>query len=65
MDVARDLSEVSSELASIKGEAMNWLRDPNYGALRLGLEIAHAAVEAATVEAQRRVRLDEGDARRR
>jgi hypothetical protein len=65
MDVARDLSEVSSELASIKGEAMNWLRDPHYGALRLGLEIAHAAVEAATVEAQRRVRLDEGDARRR
>ena len=30
---------------------MNWRRDPNYGALRLRLENAHAAIEAATVEA--------------
>jgi hypothetical protein len=43
---------------------MNWLDDPNYAALRLRLENAHSAVEAA-VEARRRVRLDEGDARRR
>jgi hypothetical protein len=28
-------------------------------------ELAHAAVEAAMVEARRRVRLNEGDARRR
>ena len=41
----RDLSEVASELASIRGEAMNWLRDPNYGALRL--ENTDASVEAA------------------
>jgi hypothetical protein len=36
------------------------LEDPNYNTLRLRLEIAHAAVEAATVEARRRVRLNEG-----
>ena len=32
----------------------------NYNTLRLRLEIAHAAVEAAAVEAKRRVRLNEG-----
>jgi hypothetical protein len=56
-DIARDLAEVASELASIKGETMNWLRDPNYGTLRI--ESAHAAIEAAAVEARRRVRLNE------
>jgi hypothetical protein len=56
-DVAHDLAEVASELASIKGETMNWLRDPNYGTLRI--ESAHAAIEAAAVEARRRVRLNE------
>jgi hypothetical protein len=56
-EVAHDLAEVASELASIKGEAMNWLRDPTYGHLRLRIENAHAAVEAATVEARRRVHL--------
>jgi hypothetical protein len=44
---------------------MNWLRDPNYAALRLRIENAHAAVEAATVEARRRVRINEEDARGR
>jgi hypothetical protein len=43
---------------------MNWLEDPNYGALRLRIENAHATVEAAMVEARRRVRLNEGEARR-
>ena len=43
---------------------MNWLEDPNYAALRLGLENAHAAVEAATGKARRRPRLNEGDAKR-
>jgi hypothetical protein len=59
--VAKELAEISGRLASVKGEAMNWLRDPNlYTALRLRIENAHAAVEAATVEARRRVRLNEG-----
>jgi hypothetical protein len=64
-DIARELADVAGQLAHLKGEAMNWLDDPNYAALRLRLENAHAAVEAAAVEARRRVRLNEGDARRR
>jgi hypothetical protein len=58
--VARDLPAVVGELASLKSEAYNWLTDPEYAALRLRLEIAHAAVEAALVEARRRVRLNDG-----
>ncbi len=59
-DIARDLAEVAHQLSSFKGEANAYLTDPNYGTLRLRLEIAHAAVEAAAVEARRRVRLNEG-----
>ena len=51
-DIARELAEVASHLAYLKGEAMNWLDDPNYDPLRHRLENAHAAVEAATVEAR-------------
>ncbi len=57
---ARDLAEVAAQIASFKGEASAYLGDPTYNALRHRLEIAHAAVEAATVEARRRVRLNEG-----
>jgi hypothetical protein len=64
-NIARELAEVAGQLAHLKGEAMNWLDDPNYGTLRLRLENAHAAVEAATIEARRRVRQNEGDAKRR
>jgi hypothetical protein len=50
--------------ASLKGEAYTYLRDPNlYTALLLRLEDAHAAVEATTVEARRRVRMNEDDRR--
>ena len=59
-DVARDLSGVVGELASLKGDATHWLTDPEYATLRLRLEAAHAAAEAALVEARRRVRLNEG-----
>jgi len=58
-DIARDLAEVASQITMFKGEANAYLSDPNYNALRLSLEIAHAAVEAAAVEARRRVRLNE------
>jgi hypothetical protein len=64
-DIARDLADIAHQISSLEGEAMNWLGDPKYGALRLRLENAHAAVEAAAVEARRRVRLNEGDARRK
>ena len=59
-DIARDLAEVAAQLSTFKGEANAYLGDPIYNALRLRLENAHAAVEAAAVEARRRVRLNEG-----
>jgi hypothetical protein len=58
-DIARDLAEIAGHLASLKGEANAWLRDPNYNTLKLRLESAHSALEAAAVEARRRVRLNE------
>jgi len=61
--VARDLSSVVGELASIKGDAIHWLTDPEYETLRLRLEITHAAAEAALIEAKRRVRINEGGER--
>ena len=59
-DLARELADIAGQLASMKGEAYNWLSAPEYGPLRHRLEDAHAAVEAAAVEARRRVRLNEG-----
>ncbi len=59
-EIARDLADIAGQLASLKGEAHSWLRDPNYDTLKLRLEIAHSAAEAAAVEARRRVRLNEG-----
>jgi hypothetical protein len=44
----------------LKGDATHWLTDPAYAALRHRLEAAHAAVEAALVEASRSARLNEG-----
>jgi hypothetical protein len=46
--------------AALKGDATHWLTDPEYAVLRHRLEAAHAAAEAALVEARRRVRIDEG-----
>jgi hypothetical protein len=59
-DLARDLADIAAQIASLKGEANAWLSDESYDALRHHLENAHAALEAATVEARRRVRLNEG-----
>jgi hypothetical protein len=58
-DTARDLSALVGELAALKGDATHWLTDPEYASLRYRLEAAHAAVEAALVEARRRVRINE------
>ena len=55
-DLAPALADIAHQISSFKGEANDYLSDPNYATLRLGLEIAYAAVEAATVEARRRVR---------
>jgi hypothetical protein len=57
--MARDLSGMVGELAALKAEAAHWLTDPEYANLRHRLEAAHAAIEAALVEARRRVRIDE------
>jgi len=59
-DIARDLADIAGQLSSLKGEAHASLGDPNYNALKLRLEAAHSWVEAAAVEARRRVRLNEG-----
>jgi hypothetical protein len=58
-DTARDLTGIVGELATLKADAAQWLTGPEYEALRLRLEYAHAAAEAAVVEARRQVRLDE------
>jgi hypothetical protein len=58
-DIARDLADIAGQLASLKGEANAWLRDSNYNTLKLRVESAHAATEAAAVEARRRMRLNE------
>jgi hypothetical protein len=59
-DIARDLSSAVGELNALRADANHWLNDPEYASLRLRLEAAHAAAEAALVEARRRVRLNEG-----
>ena len=58
-DIARDLTGMAGELATLKAEARQWLTDPAHADLHLRLANAHAAVEAALVEARRRVRMDE------
>jgi hypothetical protein len=63
-DTARDLSGLVGELAALKADAHR-LTDQEYAALRHRLEAAHAAAEAALVEARRRVRLDEERGRSR
>jgi hypothetical protein len=50
---------VSIQISTFKRVANTWLSAPEYDALRLRLESAHAAVGAAAVEARRRVRLNE------
>ena len=62
-NTARDLSGLVGELAALKADATHWLEGPEYAALRHRLEAAHAAAEAALVEARRRVRLNEGKER--
>ncbi len=59
-DLARELANLAAQLASLKGAANVWRSDERYDALKHRLEHAHASVEAAAVEARRRVRLNEG-----
>jgi hypothetical protein len=61
-DIARDLAEIATHIGQLKGEANAYLRDPSYDRLHHRLESAlfSSAVEAATIEARRRVRMNEG-----
>jgi hypothetical protein len=61
-DIARDLTGMAGELAALKGDTNHWLKGPEYAALKHRLEYTHAAVEAALIEARRRVRMNEGRA---
>jgi hypothetical protein len=56
-NTARDLAQLAGDLNRTKADANHWLEGPEYEALRRRLEGAHAAVEAALIEARRRVRL--------
>jgi hypothetical protein len=58
-DLVRDLASIAGQLASLKGDVRAWLSNPNYSTLKLRLESAHSALEAAAVEARRGVRLNE------
>jgi thiamine phosphate synthase YjbQ (UPF0047 family) len=59
-DIARDLTALVGEIAASKGDARHRLTDPEHADLHLRLGNAHAAVEAALIEARRRVRMNEG-----
>ena len=58
-DTASDLAQLASDLQRTKGDATHWLKDGEYATLLHRLEGAHAAVEAALIEARRRVRINE------
>jgi hypothetical protein len=57
----RPLAEIATHIGQLKGDEANaYLSDASYDRLKLRLENALSAVEAATIEARRRVRLNEG-----
>ena len=59
-DIARGLTALVGEIAALKGNANHGLECPEYATLKHRPGNAHAAVEAALVEARRKVRLNEG-----
>ena len=59
-ETVRDLSALVGELAALRADAHHWLVGPEYAALRHRPDATHASVEAALVEARRRVSLTDG-----
>ena len=61
-EIARDLTDIAGQLASLKGEANAYLSDPNRNTLKHRLERAPTLCGrgCSAVEARRRVRLHEG-----
>ena len=57
--MARDLAQMASDLNGTKADVLHWLKGDEYGTLLHRLEGVHAAVEAALIEAKRRVRINE------
>jgi hypothetical protein len=51
-DLARDLAEIASHIGQFRSEVDAYLSGPNYDRLKLRLENALSAVQAATIEAQ-------------
>lgn len=58
-NLARELTDLAAQLDSLKREAVARISHEGYYSLRHRLEDAHASVEAAAVEARRRVELNE------
>jgi hypothetical protein len=58
-NAARDLAQLAGDLNRTKADAAHWLTGSEYATLLHRLEDAHAAVEAALIEARRRVRMNE------
>lgn len=56
---ARDVAQLAGDLNRTRADAHHWLDGAEYDALLHRLENAHAAVEAALIEARRRVRINE------
>jgi hypothetical protein len=54
------IEEIASHIGQLKSEANAYLTNPSYDTLHHRLESALSAVEAAIIEARRRVRLIEG-----
>ncbi len=57
----RDLEEIATQLASLKGEVDAWLTDPSYDMVHVRLEETRSAVEAAATEARHTMREREGE----
>jgi hypothetical protein len=57
----RDLEEIATQLAALKGEADTWLTDPSYDMVKFRLEEARSAVEIAATEARHTIREHKGD----
>jgi hypothetical protein len=57
----RDLEQIATQLASLKGEAEAWLTDPTYEMVHFRLQETRSAVEAAATEARHTMREHEGE----
>jgi hypothetical protein len=57
----RDLEEIATQLAALKGEAEAWLTNPPYDMVQFRLEETRSTVEAAATEARNSIREQKGE----